>query len=116
MSRVPGSPANELEELRLLLLRREQQQIRELWARLDDKEARARELASVLPQSVRMSREEGDDLSRALQPAVEGTIKESVEKHPQFFVEVLSPILGPVIRRAIAESLRGLVQSLNQTL
>ncbi len=116
MSRVPASPANELEELRLLLLRREQQQIRELRARLDDKEARARELASVLPQSVRMSREEGDDLARALQPAVEGTIKESVEKHPQFFVEVLSPILGPVIRRAIAESLRGLVQSLNQTL
>src|SRR6187402_2469500 len=116
MSRRPGLPANELEELRLLLLRREQQQIREIRARLDDQEARANEISDVLPQAVRLSREHNDDLARALQPAVESSIRESIDTHPEVIVEVLHPILGPIVRRSIAESLRALLQSLNQTL
>ncbi|HMJ07050.1 MAG TPA: hypothetical protein VK474_12390, partial [Chthoniobacterales bacterium] len=106
----------DLEEIRRLLLSREQDELRELQARLSDKEQRARDISSVLPQAIKLSRERGSELTNALRPAVEGSVRESIEKRPQVFVEALHPIIGAVVRRSIAESLRNLLQSFNQTL
>ncbi len=106
-----------LDELRRLLLRREQEHLREIDERLGDRARRARDVAGVLPQAVTLSREAGNDaLGRALQPAVEGSIRESLEQRPQVFVEAFHPIIGALVRRSVAESLRGLLQGLNQTL
>ncbi|MEA3208861.1 MAG: hypothetical protein QOE70_1918 [Chthoniobacter sp.] len=107
---------DDFDELRRLLLGREQEQLRELRERLEDKEKRASDVSGVLPQAVKLSRERGAELTHALQPAVEGSIRETIETRPQVFVESFSPILGPLVRRSIAESLRGLLQSLNETL
>jgi len=112
----PNDPGEELKELRRLLLSPEQQELSELRERLGDKQLRAREVAGVLPQAVKLSRAQGEELARALQPAVEGSVRESIESNPQVFVDALHPILGPMVRRSIAESLRRLLQSLNQTL
>lgn len=105
-----------LEELRLLLLRREREQLGALQERLDDKEKRAREIAGLLPQAVKLSRERGADLARALGPIFEESLYSTLERKPEIFVEALSPIIGSIVRRSIAESLRGLVQSINKTL
>jgi len=116
MRRSPGNPIEEFEELRQLLLSREREQLRELRDRIVDKERRSQDIASVLPEAVKLSRERGEELAHALRPAVEGSIKESIDQRPQIFVDALHPIIGPIVRRSIAESLRRLLQSLNQTL
>jgi outer membrane protein OmpA-like peptidoglycan-associated protein len=116
MHRAARDPVEEFEELRRLLLSREREQLRDLSDRVSDKERRSQDIASVLPEAVKMSRGRGEELTRALQPAVEGSFKESIDQRPQIFVDALHPIIGPIVRRSIAESLRRLLQSLNQTL
>lgn len=108
-----------LDELRRLLLGREQERLRELAERLEDRDRRAREVAGVLPRAVALSRQDpgGDEaLAGALQPTVENSIRESIERRPEVFVEAFHPIIGALVRRSVAESLRGLLQGLNQTL
>jgi outer membrane protein OmpA-like peptidoglycan-associated protein len=116
MHRPARDPITEFEELRRLLLSRERAQLRELTDRVSDKERRSQDVAGVLPEAIKMSRERGEELTHALRPAVEGSIKESIDQRPQVFVDALHPIIGPIVRRSIAESLRRLLQSLNQTL
>lgn len=111
-----GNAEADFEELRSLLLSREHREMRELRAQLADKERRSQEVAAVLPEAVKLSREDGDELSGALRPAVERSVQESIEKQPETFVNALHPIIGPIVRRSIAESLRRLLQSLNQSL
>ncbi|MGI9087811.1 MAG: OmpA family protein [Chthoniobacterales bacterium] len=112
----PIDPGEEFKELRRLLLSREQQELSDLRERLGDKQLRAHEVAGVLPQALKLSRAHGEELTRSLQPVVEGSVRESISSNPQIFVEALHPILGPMVRRSIAESMRRLLQSLNQTL
>src|SRR5919109_162002 len=104
------------EELRRLILSGEREQLRDLRDRVSNKERRSRDVASVLPEAVKLSRERGDELTQALQPAIEVSIMESIKRKPDTFVNALHPIIGPMVRRSIAESLRRLMQSLNQAL
>ncbi len=107
---------SELEEIRHLLLRREQRELREIQGRLSDKEQRAQDVSSILPHAVKMSTARGSELTNALRPVVEGSVRDSIEKRPEIFVDALHPIIGSVVRRSLAESLRNLLQSFNQTL
>jgi OOP family OmpA-OmpF porin len=116
MQRAAHDPTEEFEELRRLLLSREREQLSELKDRLSDKERRSQDIASVLPEAVKMSRERGEQLTNALRPAVEGSIVDSIGRRPQIFVEALHPIIGPIVRKSVAETLRRLLQSFNQTL
>jgi OOP family OmpA-OmpF porin len=111
MRRSSGNPVEEFEELRGLLLSQEREQLRDLHDRISDKESRAQDVAGVLPEAVKRTRERGDVLTRALRPAVEGSIRESIETRPQTFVDALHPIIGPLVRRSISERLRRLLQS-----
>src|SRR5450432_3684285 len=112
----PRKPVDDLAELRRLINQPERDKLRALHDRLDDKEQRAHEVAAVLPEAVTLSGDRSEELMRALRPAVEGSVRESVEKHPEVFIDALHPIIGSVVRRSIAESLRALLQSLNQSL
>ena len=112
----PGDSVEAFEELRRLLLSGEREQLRDLRDRLNNRERRSKDIAGVLPEAVKLSWERGEELVQALRPAVEGSIKQSIEKKPDTFVGALHPIIGPMVRRSIAESLRRLMQSLNQTL
>ncbi len=116
MPRPRVDPVNELEELRRLLLSRDREQLRELRTQVTDKERRSRDVAAILPEALKLSRERGEELSRALRPAVENSVRDSIAQRPGTFVEALHPIIGPIVRRSIAESMRRLLQSLNQTL
>ncbi len=115
-SPVPREPVSELEEIRRLLLRRERKDLREVQARLADKGQRAQDVSSVLPQALKLSGERGEELGNALRPAVEASVRGSIEQRPEVFIDALHPIIGSVVRRSIAESLRNLLQSFNQTL
>jgi len=108
----PGDSVEAFEELRRLLLSGEREQLRDLRDRLNNRERRSKDVAGVLPEAVKLSGERGEELVQALRPAVEGSIKQSIEKKPDTFVGALHPIIGPMVRRSIAESLRRLMQSL----
>jgi len=55
-------------------------------------------------------------LSKALAPPVSEALRQIAHQNPGFFVSILFPIIGPIIRRAIADSIGALLKNLNRTL
>ena len=107
-----------LAELRDILFHAERDELLALRERVHDFGQRSRDVSEVLPEAVRLRGEEGADeqLTEALRPTVERTLKESVERDPQIVAEALFPAMGPSIRRAITEYFRALVQSFDQAM
>ena len=70
----------------------------------------------ILPEAVAGSLTDDDRLANALYPTVERSVTRSVKKDSRPLVDAMFPILGPMIRRNIAETMRGMVQSLNRAL
>ncbi len=121
MGVAPRPPAGDegLSALRRLLLQPEQRRIEELGERLDDPRLRARDVGRVLPEALRLSATEsetGESLSEALAPTVETIIHDAVRRDGRRFADALYPVIGPAIRKAMAETLRQMLQSLNEVL
>jgi outer membrane protein OmpA-like peptidoglycan-associated protein len=112
----PPSPGGDLEELRELLLGKEKAQISVIRERLTNPVLLAQDVSQVLPDAISMSGARSDHLSRALTPAVEAALKESIQRHPSVLVNAIFPVMGPAIRKALAEAFNKLAQSINQTL
>lgn len=95
---------------RLADLERERQRIEAL-------EQARKDLPRRLPQLLeRAGREDGPRLARALSEPVATALGGAVRKQRQAIVDALFPVIGPIIRKAIAESLRTLVGDLNRAL
>jgi outer membrane protein OmpA-like peptidoglycan-associated protein len=107
--------AQELSELRELILGPERRRLRELERRLEAG-ATPEELAELLPEAIALRAGRDRQLARALAPTVEGAIGESVRRNPREIASAIFPVLGPAIRKAIAETLAGLVASINSTI
>ncbi len=104
-------------ELRRLLIGPEQQEINDLRERLEHQEALLPEdVSRVLPEAVRLRTSRDKKVTEALLPTVEEAIDISVRKNPQTLIDALFPVMGPAIRKAIAEALSGMTQSMNKTL
>ena len=110
-----GSAADRaaLEQVRGLLLGEERARLMALQQRLEDPERRVAELAEALSDAVWL-RAEDERFIAALQRPVDQCIQHSVERNPQGLADALFPVMGPAIRRAISEALKGIVQSINQ--
>ena len=122
--RVPGdddqaetspSPGEAFKELRELLVAPEREQLRKLEKRMSIR-LHAKEIGRHLPEAVVLSTKEDRRLSTALMPTVEEIIRSSVKKDRKIFANALFPVIGPAIRKSIAETFRNMIQSLNQTL
>ncbi|ESQ12273.1 MAG TPA: hypothetical protein DDY14_02255 [Chromatiaceae bacterium] len=110
----PALPAGDaFEQVRHLLLGEEQQRLNALQQRIDDPEHCVDHLAQALPDALRASAVE-QRLVSALREPVSQCIHDSVERNPRQLADALFPVMGPAIRRAIGETLRGLVQTINQ--
>jgi outer membrane protein OmpA-like peptidoglycan-associated protein len=105
----------ELAELRELILGPERRRLAELERRLEAG-ATPEELAELLPEAITLRARRDRQLARALAPTVEGAIGESVRRNPREIASAIFPVLGPAIRKAIAETLAGLVASINSTI
>jgi outer membrane protein OmpA-like peptidoglycan-associated protein len=107
-----------LQELRSLLLSEEQHEIVALRERLESPEQRAQDVSAVVAEAIELRRAHGGDraLSAALTPTVEEAVRESVRKDSHVLVEALFPVMGPAIRRSVAEVFRSTVESFNQVL
>ncbi|MBL3588335.1 MAG: hypothetical protein JMN24_00905 [gamma proteobacterium endosymbiont of Lamellibrachia anaximandri] len=68
----------------------------------------------MLPEALLLSAKQGEKLSTALSPTVEEIIRVSVKRNIRTFADLLFPVIGPAIRKAMSETLKQMIQSLSQ--
>ncbi|MBX7221853.1 MAG: OmpA family protein [Blastocatellia bacterium] len=107
---------NELTQVRRLLVGPEQDGLTALRTRLEDPRHRAEDIAEVLAEAVVLRSAQDKKLTKALAPAIAEALTISIKKDPKALIDILFPIIGSMIRKAIATVLGSMVQSLNQTL
>ncbi len=105
-----------LVELRHLLISPVEDQVDRIQLRLDDPQLRSAEVASILPEAVRVRSDQDDALVSSLSPTIEQALRLSIRNNLKSFADALFPVIGPAIRKAISEALRGMVQSLNEAM
>ncbi len=110
------SSAEEFEQLRRLLLGKEQVDLEALRERFDSWNLTPEEVAEQLPAAIALSGSQDNQLGRALAPTLEAGISEAVHRNPQQIADAIYPILGPAIRRAISETIAGFVDTLNRAI
>lgn len=118
---TPPAPAGvaedadrEFEDLRALLVGPEREALREVQARLDERDA-VRRVASVLPEAV-AARARDARLVRALTPSVEQALLASARRDPRPLADALFPVLAPAIRSAITHALSAMVESMGRVM
>ncbi len=105
--------ATEFATLRQLLVGPERQQLDELTDRVEHA-ITPDSLADQLPEAIALSTSRDRQLGRALAPTIETALTESIRRNPREIATAIFPVLGPAIRKAIAETMAGLVRSINR--
>jgi outer membrane protein OmpA-like peptidoglycan-associated protein len=112
----PAASPDRFDELRELLLGREQSQIGRLAERIENPALRVKDVSEVLPAAMLRSAHEGDRLARAMTPAVEAALQASIKRDPAPVANALYPVIGAAIRKAMAETFSRFVQAFNYAL
>lgn len=113
----PSNDNHALEELRHLIVAPEQEELADIRDRMDNRERRAEDVSSVVAEAIQMRREKDDHaLAEALAPTIEATLHDSVRDRPHVIADALFPVMGPAIRKSIAETLRTMLESFNEAL
>src|SRR6187397_522764 len=110
--RVAGTGA-EFAALRRLLVGPEQSRLDELTTAIRDRRVTAADLAEQLPEAIRLRGLRDEQIGRALAPVVDSALSESIRRDPREIATAIFPVLGPAIRKAIAETMAGLVRAIN---
>jgi len=103
-----------LDALRSVLMEQEQTALALLQQKFDDPQQFAEAVSTVLAEAFALSEARSQQLSKTLAPTLERAAQESIRKDPSTLVGILYPLMGPAIRKSIAESLDGTLQKLNQ--
>jgi hypothetical protein len=111
-----AAAASDLERLRALLLGDERRTLDALDARVDALDRNQSELASRLPAAIEGAQqgEGAARMARALAAPLTHALGAAVRSNRQIIVDALFPVIGPAIRKAIAEALRNLVADVNR--
>jgi outer membrane protein OmpA-like peptidoglycan-associated protein len=99
--------------LRRLLVGPEQNRLEELATELRERHVSAADMAEHLPEAIMLRGKRDRQIGRALAPTVETALRESIRRNPREIATAIFPILGPAIRKAIAETMSALVRSIN---
>jgi OOP family OmpA-OmpF porin len=115
---VPSALAADprVEALRHILLEPEQAALARLQQRFDDPDQFAAAVGAVLPAAIARAISHDDRLGHELAPVVETATQSSIRRDPRTLINILAPLMGPAIRKSVAETLDGSLQSLNQAL
>ena len=105
--------AAEYEKLRALLVGPEQTRLEAISEELRSRAVRVEDLAEKLPEALALRGSRDDQLGRALSPTIDTALRESIRRDPREIATAIFPVLGPAIRKAIAEAMAGLVRSIN---
>jgi outer membrane protein OmpA-like peptidoglycan-associated protein len=112
LPRLEGDP--KLEALRSLILEQDRVAIAKLQEKFDDPRQFAEAISSVLADAIALAGAKDEQLAKALAPILEKATQASIRKNPGTMVGILYPLMGPVIRKSISESLDGTLDRLNQ--
>ena len=112
MIEQPGA-ATEFATLRELLVGPERQQLDELAGRVEEVAITPQVLAEQLPEAIALRASRDGQIGRVLAPTIETALRESIRRNPREVATAIFPVLGPAIRKAIAETMAGLVRSIN---
>ncbi len=115
-SRLSVKETEGFSHLRQLLLAPEQTELERLKNRLDHYILEPHDVGRVLPDAIRLRAQQDSRLLSSMIPITQEALTLSIKQSPQLISDSIAPILGPAIRKAIAQAMRGMVQSLNQTL
>lgn len=111
-----GEPPTPIEELRRLLLEPEREEIADVKRRIADRRIDPEALSEALPDAVVRSWQSDKRFAKAIAPPVEHALDESIRRNPRALAELFFPIIGPAIRRAVANALHGMQETLNAAL
>lgn len=78
------------------------------------REANVDRVVDALPEALKKSSQH--DLGEALAPVLDQAMEKSIEQNPSRITNILFPIMGPAIRKAVSSSLAEMVQTLNTLL
>lgn len=106
------SSDDDFSKLRLLLLNPEFERFSQLEHRLDDPKQRVQELSPILPDALQACSD--TQLATALHPTIDQCAKQSVRQDPQSYAKALLPVMGPVLRKNIAEAFKTLREFIGQ--
>jgi outer membrane protein OmpA-like peptidoglycan-associated protein len=112
LPRLEGDP--KLEALRSLILEQDRAAIAKLQEKFDDPRQLAEAISSVLAEAFTLAGTRDEQLAKAMAPILEKATQASIRKNPGTMVGILYPLMGPVVRKSIAESLDGTLDRLNQ--
>ncbi|WP_444995210.1 hypothetical protein [Aliikangiella sp. IMCC44359] len=73
-------------------------------------------LTDIIGEAFHQRNQQDDSLSRQMTPMVESAIEESIKSNPRRITNVIFPIMGPAVRKAVANALADMVYSLNHIL
>ncbi|HKE46852.1 MAG TPA: hypothetical protein VKB52_02215 [Rhodanobacteraceae bacterium] len=109
------APRDDLEKLKDILFGDERGTLEALDGRVDTVERSQRDLATRLPGAIERAQEGAgaERMANALAKPVTHALGAAVRENRQVIIDVLFPVIGPAIRKAIAEALRTLVADVN---
>jgi len=105
-----------LNELRILLTGLNQVELERLQRLMRDPQEFAEEISEWLPYSIRKLIDRGVITVDALLPFMENAMHQSIQKNPHKLADILFPVMGPAIRKAVSEDMKKLIASVNTTL
>jgi len=103
-----------LDALRSVLLEQEQNALARLQQKFDDPRQFAEAVSAVLADAFATAESRNEQLAKTMAPILERAAQTSIRNDPSTLVGILYPLMGPAIRKSIAESLDGNLQKLNQ--
>ncbi len=106
----------DLFELRRLLMGSLEDRVNNLHEKIDNAELQPEDVSRVLPEAIKHRATIDDKVGKALESSIAAAIRTSINKDRKIFADVLFPILGPAIRKAIASVILGMLQSFNNVL
>lgn len=105
-----------LDALRSVLLEQERTTLARLQQKLDDPQQFAEAISAVLANALALAESRDGQLAKLLAPTLEHATRASIRKDPSTLVGILYPLMGPAIRKSVAETLDGALQGLNKAL
>ncbi len=113
---MPGDDSTNILKLKKLLLQEEIDRLDRIEAQLDDPGAEAEKVSRVIAEAVAMRSGKDNMLSKALEPIVESSLRQNLQKRPQDYINILFPIIGSTIRKSISETFTSMLSSFSKGL
>ncbi len=107
---------SQLEELRQIIVGADAEKLAELKERIENIESRTKDVLEVLPPAIIAGVEQDDRLIEAFKKPISESLKQAIRAEPEEYAQILYPVMGPSIRRAITQAMTSMMVTINHTI